>query len=283
MRFLDFLAASGLLGVFLILLGIVALFVPSYLWTNETFIQSLRAFGNILISTGLLAGFFHIFLRRTMLKTVNEELQKIVNADAARIGVQAIYLNRAELERRFPVGEFLHTAKSDVLIVAIGATRIACHYQQILQNLLDRGIKVRVLVQSSSIVGENGLDSNPIVDQLARDSKRRPEAFRTEIDTPVSYIQNLKLSEGSARSGSLTILRHVWVPTCSVMIVDGETRDGAVLVELHPFGCETSCRPSFLLESRKSSDSLYSVFVRLYNQLWHEATSANSTVMKESL
>ena len=206
-----------------------------------------------------------------MLKIVYEELQQIINVDSRQVGIEAIYLDRADLERRLPIDAFLTSAKKDVLIVAIGATRIATQYQQLLRTLIDRGVKVRILLQATSITCDGISIDNPILDQLACDSGKNANAFRTEIDTPVKYLEDLKSLLQASKKNALTVLRYSWIPSCSVIIVDGDSTTGTALVEIHPYGCEASGRPSFRVCSCNSDKSLYNTFVRQYNLLWQKA------------
>jgi hypothetical protein len=275
MRLIDFLASSGLIGLFLILFGVIALTIPLYMTIGDSLTQSFRAVGNILISTGLLSSFFHLFLRRAMLKQVREELLQIVDADSKRIGVEAIYLNRADLERRLPIDTFLLSAKKDILIVAIGATRIASHYQRVLVTLLNRGVKIRVLIQATLVANGDSEIYSPILNQFASDSGKDADAFRTEIDTPVNYLENLELHLHKPASKRFRILRYSWIPTCSIIVIDGRSKTGTALIELYPYGCEPSLRPSLKVISCNYEQSLYNTLVQQYNLLWQKAELAN--------
>lgn len=219
-----------------------------------------RDFGITLCSIGVLSIVYEAFLRKQLISDVERALPPIVNPDASRLGITAIFGTRND--RRTPLVDVLRSAQRDVLLYGLSLYNIAFDNLDVVRELVvARHCRVRVMIfDVESPYGaalENSLGTKGA---LLVVTNQTTEAFRNLQDQ--LRAQGIGPERFEARV-------YRTVPTFGMISLDAGESYGRILVEWNGINVEGQQCPG--LELRHSASAPFLFFTKQGESVWDNA------------
>lgn len=167
---------------------------------------------------------------------------------------------------RFKLETYLYEAQSTDFLGYTLANLLGA-FREPLAKSIRKGTHVRILlVDSASAAGELMRDFMGDTEVLVRDTKR---SFKY-----ISHIKELLEEIGDVK-GSLTVRMTSWIPSCNMIIVEGEKETGVAKIGINtptlrlPIGREYRDR-LFLILSREEYPREFTYFKNQFDLLWND-------------
>lgn len=130
------------------------------------------------------------------------------------------------------------------------------------------GVFVKKLKESASLRFLLMDPQSPSVDARAHGlfSASKPEILRGDIERTIARIRQMKHACGSC---SVSVRLTSFVPSHALVLIDPNSREGIIIVELYPYLVTSSDRPHF--ELTRADTKWYGFFLDQYESVWREA------------
>ena len=240
----------GLLGLLVIALSQWQL--PEHHWVREFSTE----IGIAAASGGIVGFVYEHLIRRDLLDQVRAQLRAIVDADAQRFGVAAIFDSRTDKASRVVLRELLGTAERELLLFGIGLAPIVTEHADELERAAQRGCQIKLLLfdvaSGAATLLEDSLGKGDLIDNLRG-----------------SFGSAVALEQKAQRPGSIEVRLYDVVPTFGAVAIDRENSDGRLFVELNCFRSSGDQCPG--LELRKVPGGIFHNYNRQITTLWDSA------------
>jgi hypothetical protein len=216
-----------------------------------------RDFGITLCSIGILSLCYEAVIRKQLVADFEKALPAIVNPDANRLGITAIFGTRSD--RRTPLDELLQSARRDVLLYGLALYNVAVENRDLLHELVTvKHCRIRVLIFDHQSPHVEAMEASlGTVGSLLAGVRRATEVFRA--------LQDQLRAEGV---GPERFEARVYrtVPTFGMIALDPSEPYGRILVEWNGLDVKGYQCPG--LELRRSNSAPYLFFTKQAETVW---------------
>jgi hypothetical protein len=185
---------------------------------------------------------------------------RLANYTVSQVTASKILLPR----KRIPPADLAFAGAKRIEVLAISLLTMATTYHTPLKQKRDSGCHIRLILTNPA---------NRIVADLI--AQRLPEASSPEIAIAHSQTAASALGKivGTHPSGGSLEARVLdTLPPFGLFIIDGDTPNGTIRVELYPDNCPVPDRPVFELHASRDGD-WYTFFYNQFETLWHKAAA----------
>jgi hypothetical protein len=225
---------------------------PEHHWTRELSTE----IGIAAVSAGIVGFVYEHLLRSELMDQVKAELSDIVDTDARRLGIAAIYESRTKKSDRVKLPDLIRGARKEIMFVGLALYTIINEYRPYLEEALSRGCNVRFLVfdldSPRAEVLNASLSGGDLIDILKG-----------------SFTAVLAFAAHHSAGGKVEVRLYDVVPTFGVVAVDRAEADGRLFVELNCYSSSGDQCPGFSLE--KKPNGLFYNYDRQITALWNAA------------
>jgi hypothetical protein len=209
-------------------------------------------------SAGIVGFVYEHLLRRALLAEVTDELVRVVNADAQRLGIAEIYESRVEKAERIKLSHLIEEARTEIMFVGLGLATIITQYGNHLEKAIARGCAVRFLAFNVP-----GPSAQWLAASLTGGGKL-PEDLNEAFETVSAF------SAEHEPSGKVDFRTYNIIPTFGCIAFDRADGNGFLLIELNCYLSSGDQCPGFKLEKRPKG--LFYNYNRQIDELWKRAT-----------
>jgi hypothetical protein len=135
-----------LLGASMILLGALFIALGAWYFEKEGAKQFLFEIGIAALSAGMVGLVYNSVVRSDFLDQVKGQLEKILNADAPRLGIKHIYETRTTKNDDVKLPHLIDQARSEIMFVALGLHTVIHSHQRPLIKAIAKNVKIRFLI-----------------------------------------------------------------------------------------------------------------------------------------
>lgn len=176
-----------------------------------------------------------------------------------QVGLAAFYRNRRD-QPKFE--NLISKANSNLLIISITGVHIVSQYGGLLEEKLEKGCIIRFLLPN--LIGAS-------IDHLA--PRKTTMSTISDWKSALNELRELKIDAVKKELlGRVEIRIFNYVPTFTVVMVNGERADGIIRVELMPYKINADDRASFDLTRADHMGDVYSTFEKHTELLWQESS-----------
>lgn len=247
---------SAVIFIIGVLFYVGASFFPHTIW-----LAPLKEFSTILSFVGIVSLLYELFLREFTFQEYKSALEEVINPDAVRLGIKAIFKNRGELSRALPPEKIFRDAREEIYFGGSTLLSVSTAFRELLKEKILQGIKVRFLLLDPE---------SEIVNLIIQQQKTNQVTFRNEIQTAIGLLKKLKKEieeeTGFPDKGSVDIHMSKMLPTHSFVAIDSHTPGGKIQADLFPYLGENLSRPSFYLHNKE--DGLYQNILHMNEDIW---------------
>jgi hypothetical protein len=203
---------------------------------------------------------YEAFIRKQLIGDVERALPLILNPDASRLGITAIFGTRSD--RRTPLSELLRSAQRDVLLYGLALYNFAFENRDVLREVVvAKHCRVRVLIfDVESPHGAAMEASLGTLGALLAVTNQTTEAFRK--------LQDQLRAQGIGPERFEARVYHT-VPTFGMISLDADESYGRILVEWNGVDVEGEQCPG--LELRHSGSAPFLFFTKQTETIWANA------------
>ena len=245
-------------------IGAGKLFSPEGAWLHPV-----KEFSLLIAMIGVVSLGYELFLRELTFKEYKQALEEIVNPDAVRLGIKAIFKNRSELGHAYTFEQLFKNVKKEIFIGGSSLLSISTGSRDLLKEKLLAGINVRLLVMDPD---------SEVVEIITRQIGGKA-TFLNEINTSLLLFQKLEeeLKQVQAPGvGRLEIQTYSVIPSHSFIALDSEEPGGLIVADIGPYLGRSHQRPSMVLIQKKGG--LYDHYLELGQALWKESHPVSKTL-----
>ena len=124
-------------------------------------VQMLREFGLILCSIGLISVLYELLIRKQLMEDYNQILTGILNPDASRLGVKALFLDRDDRANRGrALDSLLRSTKEEMFCMGLGFYQFLPDRRLELISRVREGCRFRFLIFDVNSPTAQTLDSS---------------------------------------------------------------------------------------------------------------------------
>ena len=153
-----------------------------------------------------------------------------------------------------PFDEPILQSAKNVSISGISLLNLAVHYGKLLEEMANRGCNIRIMFMKAQTPG--------IADP-------KPASVHQQIETMQNILNSIVHS-----SSNIEIRYYDYSPPHGLVIVDGNTPSGYLIVTYYPYKCSTGDRPQLLLH-HLDNDPWYEFYKSQFDLMWFDATPWN--------
>ncbi|MFT3894500.1 MAG: hypothetical protein QM730_22960 [Anaerolineales bacterium] len=242
-----------------------------------------------LVSTAILSTLFLLAYNLLISRETNSRLQKTAESILSRIekpsADEVIY---AYKEWTDEIESALATAK-EVWIFSRTCVTFWEDYSPQLKGILERKGSIRLMLvdpsngalkmiaKSATFMRSRELSNGQFSKVTAEGGSNRLLGLRARVDEFIEYITNYKLQ---LAKGELNLRTIDYLPSSTLVIVNGRNGHGVIFVELGTFQANKHNRPTFFLDKSKNKE-LYSLYMNEYETMWESAKAADVIVTHE--
>jgi hypothetical protein len=255
------------LGLVIMLAGFLVIALahalPEQHWTR-LFVTEIGIAG---ASAGIVGFVYEHLLRRALLAEVTEELVRVVNADAQRLGIAEIYESRAEKAERIKLSHLIEKAGTEIMFVGLGLHTIITDYDKYLEEAIKRRCTVRFLAFNVP-----GTSAQLLASSLTGGTL--PPDLNTAYKTVSDFVKK--------HSGNDRVALRLFdiIPTFGCIAFDRGDGKGFLLIELNCYSSSGDQCPGFKLEKRPNG--LFYNYDRQITALWNSATPFDLAIQSVS-
>jgi hypothetical protein len=222
----------------------------------------------------LLTGFvITLFLDYLSVRGTMAKRAKAVDSDSPPVlsavpvlhsGITDVALGERRVDRKL---ELIRSAQRDVLSVGIAMSNVCS--EECLPNWSDvlRRSRVRIM-----LIDPEWLEAQrAVLEALCRHLMREPQILLAQAATSLTNLSELAASLPARQRARLHVRTYSSFPTLNMLLLDQNSPQSQLFVELLPYRCGFRGRPHFLL--RPSDLGLYSRLTEMAEALWDEGTS----------
>ncbi|NWG07749.1 MAG: hypothetical protein HXY35_13815 [Chloroflexi bacterium] len=181
----------------------------------------------------------------------------------------------------------LETAKEVWLLSRTCATFWEDHIQQ-MKNILDRKGSIRLMLvdpsdgalrmiaNSARFMRARDLGNGQFSKVTLYDTPNRLEKLRERVNEFIEYISDYRLQ---IAKGKLNLRVIDFLPPQTLVIVNGNSKNGVMFVELGAFQSSKRNRPTFFLQKDKNS-TLFSFYMNEFEAMWEDAKPGEVVVTR---
>lgn len=188
-------------------------------------------------------------------------LQAIVNPDASRLGVVAIFGDRSEkAERQRSLEDVLRSAKIDIVLFGLALYNVVFENRDLLcDKIYKTTCSIRILLFNAD---------SPFAPAMDTSLGRTPNALLNVIRETTRAFADLQNEVRAAGVDAKRFEVRVFdvIPPCGMIVVDHQTDTARIFVELNGVNLDGQQCPG--LELRDSNPGLYRFFARQVEDLW---------------
>jgi hypothetical protein len=221
----------------------------------------------IAITSGGIVGFvYENLIRSDLVDEIKTILADIVDTDARRLGITAIFDSRTDKSRRVQLKSLIQDARKELMFVGVGLGPIMTEYSDDLSGAMARGCDVRFLIfdlrNGPAGVLEASLGKGDLIANLTG-----------SFGSAISFLR----TDETHRKFELRVFDVV--PTFGAVAVDRAEGDGRIFLELNCFHSSGDQCPGFALEKR--AGGLFYTYDRQIAELWRGATPIERAAVKD--
>lgn len=151
----------------------------------------------------------------------------------------------------------------DIWVSGMALNELIRNYgEQIQAAAKARGKRFRFLVVNP--------DNPSLMEALANSSSLHPKAKESELNIRQAVIWMANIRSRTPR-GSIEVRLVNHIPTCAIMVIDGNRKDGRILIDL--YGYKVSPAERQLMQLKRSADErTFNYFLDQFNRTWNAAT-----------
>ncbi len=238
-------------------IGSVKIFSPESIWLHPV-----KEFSLLIAMIGVVSLGYELFLRELTFNEYKEALQEIVNPHAVRLGIQAIYKNRAELGQAHSFDKLFKNVKHEIFIGGTSLLSISTGSRDLLREKVLNGITVKLLI----------MDPDSEVTQLIIQQGGGKPTFINEIKTSILLLQKLQEEIedfSSTNKGKFLIHTYKSIPSHSFISMDVMEPGGLIIADIGPYLGRNHQRPSMMVANKKHG--LYDHYRELNEMMWQES------------
>jgi hypothetical protein len=224
----------------------------------QEYFQALLVVLSILALSQLVAG-YSATQRDNKIQNLNEGIARLNEQMVlAQITADELITRRANVERLDSI--FRNAKQIDVLGLSLVGI-LTMHYS-LIKNRLEAGCKMRFMMMNPK---------NRHIGQIVAD--REPDALHLEmlirhINTSLKTLGTLP--KQTEHGGTLEVAIINTLPSFGLLIVDGDSNQGVLRIELYPHSCSIPDRPVIQLSAARDGD-WYNFFKTQFEILWKKA------------
>ena len=223
----------------------------------DQYFQAVLAVLGILAFAQLVAG-YSATQRDARLKRVSETIASLEQYMESHVGADKFLVRRAD----FPPLEIALSNAKQIEVVGTSLNAFANTYHSFLEQKREAGCQIRLITTNPS---------NKVADLIAQ---RFPEAPKREVHLAhvKSVLRSLSNISGHLPSGGSIEVRLLdTLPPFGLFIIDGDTSNGRIRVELYPDSVSLSDRPIFELLASRDGE-WYKFFRQQFEFLWQKSS-----------
>jgi len=137
---------------------------------------------------------------------------------------------------------------------------------------------LRMIANSAKFVRSRDMNNGQFSKVTVDDGSNRLFVLRARVDEFIEYITNYKLQ---LQKGNLNLRIVDYLPSQTLVIVNGRNEHGMMFVELGTFQANKRNRPTFSLQKAKNKE-LFSLYLNEYEVMWESAKQADIIVSKQA-
>ncbi len=181
-------------------------------------------------------------------------------------GVSAVLKRLGDLE---PLEKRLEGAET-VDISCSTCNALFSSYGWLIKKKWEEGCQIRILVAYNPDWDEN---SDLLTALVFNHQTHAPtgDVYKGQIEQGVKIFHELGLFTESTKGGNVEIRKLSYLPVCSYMIVNRQSPDALIKVEMYVTGRENWQRPHFFV-SRRENKNWYEFFASQFETLWSFST-----------
>ncbi len=252
----------SLLGV---AFGVILILVARGIETEYKFwAEVTRDFGVTFCLLGLVSIVYETVIREQLIEEIMRRLivtvNSIVNTDATRLGIVAIYADRSE--RRTPLGDVLRSAHGEILLYGLALYNLAFEYRNVVRDLaLTKSRRIRVLIFNIESPYAPAMEASlGTMGALVNVTRETTNAFRA--------LQH-ELRNAGVSPELFEVRAYDTVPTFGMIAIDPKSDGGRIYVEWNGVDVEGQQCPG--LELVRSGSTPYRFFNDQVERIWSSA------------
>lgn len=235
---------------------------PQLIPHDSIWLHPVKEFALLIAMIGVVSLGYELFLRELTFNEYKEALQEIVNPDAVRLGIQAIYKNRSELASATSFDALFKKVKHEIFIGGTSLLSISTASRDLLREKVLSGVTVKLLLMDPQ---------SPVVDLISRQAHGK-STFLNEIKTSILLLQTLQEELENIESpakGRFLVHTYRFIPSHSFISLDVREPGGIIVADIGPYLGRNFQRPSMVLINKKYG--LYEHYRELNEVMWQES------------
>jgi len=227
--------------------------------THSMWLHPVREFALLLSLIGVVSLGYELFLRELSFNEYKAALEEIVNPDAVRLGIQAIYKNRSELGQRHTFEGLFKKVRREIFIGGTSLLSISTASRELLREKILSGVTVKLLLMDPE---------SPVVEMITRQGGGKP-TFVNEIKTSLLLLQKLKEEiedSHSVSKGKFLIHTYDAIPSHSFISLDANDSGGVIIADIGAYLGRNNQRPSMMVTNKKNG--MYEYWQDLNDAMW---------------
>ncbi len=238
---------------------------PAELWS-----EILRDFGIVLCSIGIISILYEMLIRRQLISDYNGMLRDMLDPDARKLGVSAMFANRDEKSHRGrSIEEVLRGTRKEIVCVGLGFYQFLPEKRDLLLAKLRENCRFRFLIFDAASAHATALDAS-----LGRGNQSLVSFLQAQQKYFVDFLD--ALTKDGVSADRFQVRLYDVIPTFGALHIDPSQPDGRLIVELFGHGVEGTVCPGLELVARNSP--WFAFYNRQIEELWQNGRPLTSTL-----
>ncbi|GJL77680.1 MAG: hypothetical protein NPINA01_06690 [Nitrospinaceae bacterium] len=234
---------------------------------DNVWLHPVKEFSLLIALIGIVSFGYEVFLRELTFREYKDALEEILNPDAVRLGIQAIYKDRSELGQAVSFESLFKKVNHEIFIGGTSLLSISTASRELLKEKVLNGINVKLLLMDPN---------SPVVELIIKQGGGK-HTFLNEIRTSLLLLQKVadEIEEisGSSGNGKLTVHTYDTIPSHSFISVDSDGSSGVIIADIGPYLGRSTPRPSMIVVNKRNGMFHY---WKLMNELmWENSKPVN--------
>lgn len=171
-----------------------------------------------------------------------------------------LFLSRAMLETDEPFTQFVERGRQDVLLAGLTLAGTVGPFRTVFKKAVQQGTNLRFLLLDPE---------SPCPELAAHFHGVSSGSMRSDIESSLSYLQQLMDSVSSSNSGTVQVRLLRTIPNASIAMRDGNRDTGEIRYELYLYQTDVAGRPAFRLTP--PDGEIYRRFRDAIERLWNDS------------
>lgn len=250
-------------SIIVFLIGVILLMISYELRqpsSHPTFLSEiLRDLGIVLCSIGLISLLYEVLIRRQLISDYNNALQDILDPDAKKLGVRALFRDREDKTARGrSLDALLRATRKEMLCLGLGFYQFLPEKRDLLLTKIREGCSFGFLIFDPKCRNAAALDES-----LGYGN----ESLLNFLHAQQAYfIEFMSALAHEGLEGRLQVKTYDAVPTFGAIALDRSAPEGYLIVELYGAQVEGAICPGMELVPKGSA--WYAFYDRQISEFW---------------